>query len=64
MRRRRRENFRGKSTIVHARRGLGDSNQKTHTRYFGNLKYDVILGGTGGQPNMTKYDGGRGVSKI
>ena len=53
MRRRRRENFRGKSTIVHARRGLGDSNQKTHTRYFRNLKYDVILGGA---TESAKYD--------
>ena len=27
-----------------ARRGLGDLNQKTHSRYFGNLKYGVIFG--------------------
>ena len=49
--RRRRDFFLSKSTIIHARHGLGDSNQKTHTRYFGNLKYDVIFGG-----GQAKYD--------
>ena len=36
--------FLGKSTILYARRGLRDSNQKTRIRYSGNLKYEVQWG--------------------
>ena len=51
---RRGEQFWGKSTIINAYRGLGDSNQKTHTRYFGYLKYNVILGAGEGR-GLAKY---------
>ena len=50
MGRRWRDNFGDKSTKIHTR--PGHSNQKTHTRYFQNLKYDVILGG-----GSAKYGG-------